>query len=339
MSHFLVKNDSIDQVIFTDHVEEIRTMQEYLDGTYWRPDEIKFDTDIEHWRTSLTPEMKKVCENAIVEFNVWDNVVSETYSGGNEEDASFVSDIKLIQLTGLYKMVAAWEVIHSRSYSLMGSILLGEKRMNEIVLEANRPNYISKKAKWYAENSKSRYEGPPGTAEHVKDHCRRVLVTCAVEGLFFLPKFASINWIKKKQLLPGFTYANELISRDEGLHARIAGVYSRLLGLPVEESVAKRIFSEAAELECEGVMETHPDGLPGLSKESLCQYVRHSCDFLLTMVYGRTVTVYNVVNPFDWMTGIAIARQTNFFERDVSEYSSRTVVTGRQLEILPDGSW
>ena len=338
MSHFLVKSDSIGQVIFTDHIKEIEDMQKYLDGTYWRPDEIKFDKDIEHWR-SLSPAMRKVCENAIIEFNVWDNEVSKTYSGGSDEDSSFVSDIKLIQLTGLYTMVAGWEVIHSRSYSKMGTILLGEKRMSEIVLEANRPAYIAKKAAWYKENSKSRYVGEPGTPEHVKDHCRRVLVTCAIEGLFFLPKFASINWIKKKQLLPGFTFANELIARDEGLHARIAGVYARLLGLPVKEKEAKRIFSEAAELECEGVMETHPDGLVGLSKEELCQYVRHSCDFLLTMVYGRPVTVYGVSNPFESMSGIAISRQTNFFEKDVSEYESRTLTTQETLQILNDGDW
>jgi ribonucleoside-diphosphate reductase subunit M2 len=342
MAQFLVPSTSLSQTIFTEDVPELKAIQEELDGTYWRPDEMDFSKDLEHWRTLLTASERQLVENAVLEFNIWDIVVGQVYTGGGSwtlgdnqggDVSSFVDEIKSIQLTSLYAMVAAWEVIHSRTYSLIGMTLLGRERMKFLVT-SNLPTYIQNKAKWYVESMKSNYTGEVGTREHIRDHARRVVVNCAVEGLFFQPKFTSIYWLKKKGLMPALAQANELISRDEGLHTRLAAVYYKLLGSPLTPQEITSIFTQAAELECEGVMETHPEDLVGLSKETLCQYVRHSCDFLLTMVNDRPLLAYNVPNPYQWMVSTSVTRQTSFFERRVTEYESRGKSREKSLVFL-----
>ena len=346
MSKYLVSDGSLGQVIFTDDVPELRAIQEELDSTYWRPDEIDYTHDVEQWRSTLSEADRRMVENIVLEFNVWDMVVGQVYTGGCDwqvgdthcEVESFVSDIKCTQLTGLYAMVAAWETIHSRTYSDIGMTLLGRERMTELVA-VKLPDYVKKKAKWYRENMASHYQGPLGTEEHVYDHARRVVVNCAVEGIFFSAKFAAIYALKRLGLLPGLAQANELISRDEGLHCRLAAVYYKLLKSPLPPEELVKIVRGACELECEGVMETHPEGIVGLDRESLCQYTRYNADFILTLLHGSRLTTYDVENPYKWMVSLAVGRQTSFFERRVTEYNSRGKATGKRLVTLPDGEW
>ena len=369
-STFLLPAEDIDHMIPLSTNPVLTEFQKELDGAYWRPDEIKFEKDITQWKT-ITQEERQLCENAIVEFNIWDNEVSKVYSGTGE---TFVKDITLPQLSMLYTQIASWEVIHARSYALMGTTLLGAKRMEELMSEKTRPAYITKKAKWFAENIKSRYDGPavttgglqvsmtynggnpslpsswsdvstqcviPGklSLDKLRDHARQVTVTCAVEGLFFQPKFTGIYWLKKRGLMEAFAHANELISRDEGLHFRLAAAYLKLLGHPLTVKETKTIFMEACELECEGIMEKHPSGLAGFSAESLCQYTRHTCDYLLTLVFEKPTRAYGVENPYSWLVSTAATRQTSFFERTVSEYDSRTIGPQDKLQIIEGDKW
>jgi ribonucleotide reductase beta subunit family protein with ferritin-like domain len=340
MARFLKTNNSLEQRIFTEAIPEITALQTELNGSYWRPDEIKITQDLQDWKFRMNASNKKLVENTIVEFNVWDIMVMMTYTGG-----SFVDEIKLKQLSLLYTQIASWEAIHSQSYSMMGMALLGEKRMEEIITLAlgngeteleKSPKYLKKKLEWYKNSMVSRYEGEEGTPEHIYDHARRVVVNCAVEGIFFQPKFASIYWLKRSKLMPGLAYSNELISRDEGFHARVANVYVKLLGSPIPEDVIVAIIVAAAELECEGVMETHPDDLGELSKDNLCDYVKYSCDFIIKMLCPTAKLPYGIDTPFPWMDSTSATRQSNFFERDVSEYSSRNISLTTSLTILED---
>jgi ribonucleotide reductase beta subunit family protein with ferritin-like domain len=349
---FLLPSDDIDHLIPLETIPELAELQKELDGTYWRPDEIKFDKDIADWKGVLSDAERKICENAIVEFNVWDPLVSRVYSGSGD---TFVHDVTLPQLLMMYTMIAGWEAIHTRSYAMMGNTLLGAKRMREL-MATNVPGYIQKKAKWFSDNIGSRYEGIKAhivgfakdsgdeayynvPRERLRDHARQVTVTAAIEGLFFQPKFTSIYWLKKKGLMPSFAFANELISRDEGLHFRVAAAYLKLLGYPLSVEETKEIFMQACELECEGIVETHPDGLSGLSSESLCQFTRYMCDCLLSLIFEKRTIAYGVDNPFPWMVSMAASRITSFFEKDVSEYDSRTIAPQDALNPIVGQKW
>lgn len=331
MAEFLRADGSLAQTIYTDDNPILRKMEEELDGTGWQVDEVKMEDDVKQWNTDprVTVPIKKVCENSIVEFNLFDVMVRVELNGG------FPEEIKNIQLASIYTHVAQFEVIHARTYWKMGVSLLGRDRMTVLVQKETCPQYILNKAKWYAAQMTSKYS-TEGDEEHIADHARRVAVNCAAEGLFFQPKFASIEWIKKLGLLRGFCYANELIRRDEGLHCRLAGIYYKLLGSPLKKSLVIRIFKEAAELEIAGVMETHPDGLPGLSKTGLCEYIQYSCNFILGLVVTTSRLPYTIpVNPFDWMDVAAAPAQTNFFEKDVSQYQTRG--KNHKINRGPDG--
>lgn len=331
MAHFLRSDDSLAQTIYTDDHPILKQIEEELDKTHWQVAEIIMETDVRQWNTDarVTAGIKKACENSVIEFNLFDVMVR------GELTAGFPEEIKNVQLASIYTDVAHFEVIHAKSYWKMGLALFGRDRMEQLLNPATCPQYILAKAKWYVANMKATYT-ETGSEEHIADHARRVVVNCATEGLFFQPKFASIEWIKKLGILPGFCYGNELIRRDEGLHCRLAGVYYHLLGSPVRKSLVISIFKEAAELEIAGVMETHPDSLPGLSKEVLCEYIQYSCNFILGLIISTSRLPYSIAeNPFSWMDVTSASAQTNFFEKHVSQYTPR----GKKHKINrgPDG--
>lgn len=330
MTHYLLPSNLIENLIYTPSDEGLKEIEQELNRTHWNETEVKMDNDESDWRSRVSESVKTVVVTATSEFLLFDVMVM-----GETGEDGFAGEIVNIQLRAIYATVAHFEVIHSKTYSMIARCLIHRDDLLKLLHPDSRDETLKKKVKWYAENMTARYE-IPGSIDHVRDHARRVLVNCATEGLFFSSKFCSIHWIKRQGLLAGLTYSNELISRDEATHCRIAAAYYRRLGSPLPTEEAIDIFTQAAELECEGVLRTHPKDLPGLSQESLCQFIRYNCDFLLSVILKETKRHYGVKCPYDWMENIALQSQTNFFEKDVSDYQRTDTIVGTDAPVILD---
>ena len=204
------------------------------------------------------------------------------------------------------------ENIHSETYSLLIDTYIKDKMEKERLLNAVEtiPS-VKKKADW-AMKWISDKDSSFGT---------RVIAFAAVEGIFFSGSFCSIFWLKKRGLMPGLSFSNELISRDEGLHTEFAVLmYTMLKDKPHEETV-KNIIKEAVEIEKEFITESLPCSLIGMNQDLMKQYIEYVADRLLQML--QIEPVYKTSNPFEWMELISIQGKTNFFEKRVGEYANK----------------
>lgn len=324
----LLKYDGrLEQLIYVRSDEAVGKLEDILSGTYWRQDEVKTAADVVHWNTKLTPSMKKMTTNSLTDFLIFDVAVMNVLGTG------FASEIRNVQLETVYATIASYEALHSVTYSKLAIALIGVPVLTELLKPEKYSPSLKKKVDWYIGKMSPNYK-EAGSPEHVRDHARRVVANCATEGLFFSSKFCSIYWLKKLGLMPSLTYSNELISRDEGLHCYMASVFYKKLGSPLTEEEVIAIIVEAAELEIESVLESHPSDLEGLSPSSLCDYVRFNCNFIIGMLLNKNIRHYDVDCPYQWMDSIALRSQTSFFERDTSDYNS--AVINRVLVVMND---
>lgn len=317
----------LEQIIYIRSDESIGQIEDALGGTYWRQDEVKTEIDVLHWKTLMTEGMKKMTVNSLTEFLLFDVAVMNVLGTG------FASEIKNVQLETVYATIASYEALHSVTYSNLSIALIGKAMLEELMNEKNYSVNLKKKIDWYVAKMTPNYK-EAGSLEHIKDHAKRVVANCATEGLFFSSKFCAIYWLKRKGLMPGLAYANEVISRDEGLHCTIGAVYYKKLGSPLSAEEVIEIVVEAAELEIAGVLESHPDDLEGLSPASLCDYVRSNCNFILTLILGTSTRYYDVDCPYPWMDSISIRSQTSFFERVTSDYNS--AIIHREIVVMDE---
>jgi ribonucleotide reductase beta subunit family protein with ferritin-like domain len=202
------------------------------------------------------------------------------------------------------------ENIHSETYSLLiDSYIKDEVEKNYLFNAIENIPVIAKKAKWalrWIDDSESNF-------------ATRLLAFCCVEGLFFSGSFCSIFWLKKRGLLPGLTFSNELISRDEGMHCDFAILLYGMLNNKLDESIVHQLFKEAVEIEKEFIIEAIPCNLIGMNADMMKEYIEYVCDRLLKQLNYKVI--YNSKNPFDFMELISLEGKTNFFEKRVSEYS------------------
>ena len=279
-------------------------------ANFWVPEEINFSDDVVQWNTKLTDDERYFIKHVLAFFAASDGIVNENLT----ED--FLSEVQYTEAKFFYGFQIAIENIHSHTYSLFIDTYVRDKKEQEHLLRAvETVPSVKKKAEWAL-----RWIEQGNFVE-------RLIAFAVVEGVFFSGSFCSIFWLKHRGLMPGLSFANQLISRDEGMHRDFACLLYRdhiINKLPQEQVF--EIIRGAVDLEKEFVTESLPVRLIGMNAERMAQYIEYVSDHLLTEL--GLPKMYNAENPFDFMDMISLEGKTNFFERKVSEYQKAGVATG-----------
>jgi ribonucleoside-diphosphate reductase subunit M2 len=293
-------------VIFPIKHEPIWQMYKKALSSFWTPEEIDLSKDMDDY-TSLKDEEQHFIKNVLAFFAASDGIVNENLV------ERFCNEVQLLEAKFFYGFQVAIENIHSETYSLLIDTYIKDVQEKTRLLNAiDTIPSVKKKADWALTwiNDESSSFG------------KRVIAFAAVEGIFFSGSFCSIFWLKKRGLMPGLSFSNELISRDEGLHTEFAVLmYSMLRDKPSESDV-KQIISEAVHIEKEFITESLPCSLIGMNKELMSHYIEYVADRLLQMLHIEPI--YQTPNPFEWMELISVQGKTNFFEKRVGEYANKS---------------
>jgi ribonucleoside-diphosphate reductase subunit M2 len=286
-------------------------MYKKSEANFWTTEELDLSKDLKDFN-KLNENERYFIENILAFFAASDGIVNENLV------ERFCKDVQLLEAKFFYGFQIAMENIHSETYSLLIDTYVKDTMKKQKLFNAiDTIPSVQKKADW-ALKWISDKESTFGT---------RVIAFAAVEGIFFSGSFCSIFWLKKRGLMPGLCFANELISRDEGLHTEFAVLmYSMLKDKPSKELILK-IIKEAVELEKEFITESLPCNLIGMNMDLMKQYIEYVSDRLLLML--GLDKVYNSSNPFPWMELISVQGKTNFFEKRVGEYSN---IAGSETE-------
>ena len=270
---------------------------------FWRAEEIDLSKDIKHWST-LTDNEQHFVKHILAFFAASDGIVLENLG------QRFMNEVQLSEARAAYGFQIMMENIHSETYSLLIDTLVKEEREKTKLFEAiNNFPCIKKKADWaikWINDKRSSF-------------ATRLIAFACVEGIFFSGAFCSIYWLKKGGIMPGLTFSNELISRDEGMHTDFAVLlFSKLEKKPKRAKILE-IFKEAVSIEKEFICEALPCKLIGMNSKLMSQYIEFVADRLVVQLgYNK---IYKTENPFDFMEMISLEGKTNFFEKRVGDYS------------------
>lgn len=299
----LTQNDSR-YVMFPIKDADIWKMYKKQVDCFWRTEEIDFTDDLTDWNQKLNDDERFFLSMILAFFAASDGIVTENLA------IRFMGDIQLAEARAFYGFQIAMENIHSETYSVMIDTYIKDPQDQQRLFNAlaNFP-CIAKKGvwakKWITDNRSS--------------FAARLIAFAVVEGIFFSASFASIYWIKKRGLLPGLTFSNQLISRDEAMHCEFAVLVYKKLQKKLQKKRVYEIIQEAVEIEKEFITEAIPCKLIGMNTKLMCQYIEFVADRLcLQLGYEK---IYNTANPFDFMELISIESKVNFFERTNSEYA------------------
>lgn len=279
--------------------------------SFWVTEEIDFAADFDHWK-NLKANERLYLNKMFAFFAPADGIVGENLV------LNFYAEIEIPEIRCFYGIQLAIENIHFETYAHMIDIFIrdpDEKLKHFRSMETNP--CVRKKMDWIIRYTDRAYAS----------FGERLLAFAIMEGIFFSGAFCSIFWLKKRGLMPGLCFANELISRDEGLHCDFACMlYNDYLENKLSEELVHQMVRDAVEMECEFVHDALPVALIGMNAGEMCKYIQFCADRLLTAL--RVPKLFSVQNPFDWMELISIDGKTNFFERKVSEYSKSRVGLG-----------
>lgn len=296
-------------VMFPIKCDDIWKMYKKQVDCFWRAEEIDLTKDISHWE-SLNAGERYFISMILAFFAASDGIVLENLA------SRFMNDVQLAEARAFYGFQIAMENIHSETYSLLIETYIKEKEQKDMLFNAIT-NYpcIKKKSDW----------AQKWIHDHRSSFATRLVAFACVEGIFFSGAFCSIYWLKKRGLMPGLTFSNELISRDEALHCEFAVLLYNKLQKKIDKARIHEIIREAVEIETEFICEALPCKLIGMNSELMTQYIKFVADRLsLQLGYKK---IYNVTNPFDFMELISLEGKTNFFERKVADYSLANKIT------------
>jgi|TARA_B110000259_G_scaffold184104_1_gene230489 ribonucleoside-diphosphate reductase beta chain len=290
-------------VVFPIQYDDIWSMYKKHVSTYWTVEEIDFSKDGKDW-VKLTESEQHFIKNILAFFAASDGIVNENLV------LNFMSEIKVPEALAFYSFQNAIETVHSETYSLLIDTYIKEEKEKSRLLNAVETiPCVKKKADWalkWIENDTDNF-------------ATRLIAFACVEGIFFSGAFCSIYWLKERGVMPGLTFSNELISRDESLHTEFAILlYSHITNKLSEDKVFS-IIKEAVLIEKEFIIDSLPCRLLGMNSELMSQYIEFVSDRILVQLgYNK---IYNVINPFDFMDRIGLEDKQNFFEVRVSNYS------------------
>ena len=299
----LLESDDSRYVMFPIKDHDIWTMYKKSVDSFWVPQECDLSKDLNDWE-KLTDDEKKFISMVLAFFAASDGIVLENLG------IRFMGDVQLAEARAFYGFQIAMENIHSEMYSLLIDTYINNKDEKTKLFNALE-NYpcIRKKGDWakkWIDDKRSSFAA-------------RLVAFAVVEGIFFSSSFASIYWIKKRGLMPGLTFSNELISRDEALHTEFAVLLYSKLKKKLNKKRVLEIIKEAVEIEKEFITEAIPCKMIGMNSKLMIQYIEFVADRLIVQLgYDK---IYNSSNPFDFMELISVETKVNFFERTNSEYS------------------
>lgn len=297
-------------VIFPIQHNDIWDWYKKQEASFWTAEEIDLEQDVIDWDNKLTNDEKYFIKHILAFFAASDGIVNENLA------ENFVSEVQYTEAKFFYGFQLMMENIHSEVYSLLiDTYIRNENEKNDLFRAIEIFPAIKKKADWALKWVES------------DSFAERLIAFSAVEGIFFSGSFCSIFWMKKRGLLPGLTFSNELINRDEGLHSDFA-VYlheNHIVNKVSKERISE-ILVDALKIEREFITESLPVSLIGMNSTLMTQYLEFVTDRLL-VEYGCD-KVYNSTNPFDFMEMISLEGKTNFFEKRVSEYQKAGVKSG-----------
>jgi len=302
--------------------EDVGTYYRQHKASFWTPEEIDFQQDIADWKR-LTANEQFYIKNVLAFFAASDGIVNENLVN------NFYNEVQYADVRAFYSFQIAMENIHSETYALLLQTYITDEQEQDVLFHAieNMPA-IKKKADWALSWT------DPQKASFVE----RLIAFVAVEGIFFSGSFCSIFWLKKRGLLPGLTFSNELISRDEGLHCEFAiNLFNNHIKYKIGQARIKEILLGALSIEKEFILESLPVNLIGMNSLLMSQYLEYVTDRLLLQL--GCPKEFNVKNPFDFMNMISLEGKTNFFEKRVSEYSRANVFSStRQTKTITTSS-
>ena len=301
MEHILQENKDR-FVMFPLKYHDIWEMYKTAEHSFWTAEEIDLAQDLTDWNEKLNDSEKHFIKMVLAFFAASDGIVNENLA------ENFLKEVQYPEAKSFYGFQIAMENVHSETYSLLIDTYIKDSEEKDRLFHAidNFPS-IKEKADWALKwiNSESFAE--------------RLIAFAAVEGIFFSGSFCSIFWLKKRGLMPGLSFSNELISRDEGLHCEFACLlHNRYIKDKVSHERIKEIICSAVDIERSFITESLPVSLIGMNGKLMEQYIEFTADFWLQALGCQKV--YNVDNPFDFMDMISLQGKTNFFEKRVAEY-------------------
>jgi ribonucleoside-diphosphate reductase subunit M2 len=290
-------------VMFPIKHDDIWQMYQKQVDCFWRPEEIDLTKDIEHWN-SMNEDERHFVSMILAFFAASDGIVLENLA------SRFMNEVQVSEARAFYGFQIAMENIHSTTYSLLIETYIKDQMEKHKLFNAiEHFPCIKKKSdwaqKWIHDNRSS--------------FATRLVAFACVEGIFFSGAFCSIFWLKKRGLMPGLTFSNELISRDEALHCEFAILLYSKLVKKMDKVRIHEIIKEAVDIETEFICEALPCKLIGMNAELMTQYIQFVADRLCVQLGYKKI--YNAVNPFDWMELISLEGKVNFFEKRLGEYS------------------
>jgi len=290
-------------VMFPLSDQDIWKMYKKMMDCFWRAEEIDFSKDLVDWN-KLKDTEKHFIKMVLAFFAASDGIVLENLG------QRFLSEVQLPEARATYGFQLMMENIHSETYSLLIDTYIKDKDEQTKLFRAidNFP-CIKKKADWaikWIQDNRSSF-------------ATRLVAFACVEGIFFSGSFCSIYWLKKRGLMPGLTFSNELISRDEGMHTEFAVLLFNKLSRKPKKGKVVELIKDAVEIEKEFILEALPCKLIGMNSKLMSQYIEFVADRLSQQLgYGK---IFNSSNPFDFMEMISLEGKTNFFEKRVGDYS------------------
>lgn len=302
-------------VLFPIKHKEIWDMYKKAEASFWTAEEIDLSADMVDWESKLSDDERHFIKHVLAFFAASDGIVNENLA------VNFMNEVQYPEARCFYGFQIMMENIHSETYSLLIDSYIKDPTEKDYLFNAleNMP-CVTRKGEWAL-----RWIDNGNFAE-------RLVAFAAVEGIFFSGSFCSIFWLKKRGLMPGLTFSNELISRDEGLHCDFACLLYKQLQNKLSQEQVHAIIGDAVAIEKEFVSDALPVKLIGMNANLMCQYIEFVADRLLqSLGYAK---LYNATNPFDFMEMISLQGKTNFFEKRVAEYQKAGVMSTKEDNVF-----
>lgn len=310
----LLKENKDRFVLLPIKYPQIWEMYKKHEASFWTAEEIDLQPDLKDWER-LSDDEKHFVKHVLAFFSASDGIVNENLA------VNFMKEVQLPEARCFYGFQIMIENIHSETYSLLIDTYIKDPIEKDRLFHAiETVPCVQKKAEWAL-----RWINNGSFAE-------RLVAFAAVEGIFFSGSFCSIFWLKKRGLMPGLSFSNELISRDEGLHCDFACLLYGMLKNKLSQEKIYEIMTDAVQCEHEFVTDSLPVSLIGMNAKMMCQYIEFVADrLLLALGYPK---IYNSTNPFDFMEMISLQGKTNFFEKRVSEYQKSGVNSNKEQQTI-----
>nr|WP_242921943.1 ribonucleoside-diphosphate reductase small subunit [Pontibacter liquoris] len=301
-------------VLFPIQHDEVWQMYKKAEASFWTAEEIDLSQDLKDWE-NLNDGERHFISHVLAFFAASDGIVNENLA------VNFMQEVQLPEARCFYGFQIMMENIHAETYSLLIDTYIKKQSEKDYLFNAlETVPAVKKKGDWALKWINS------------ENFVERLVAFAAVEGIFFSGSFCSIFWMKKRGLMPGLTFSNELISRDEGLHCDFACLLYSMLQNKLSEERIHEIIKDAVTIEQEFVTDALPVDLIGMNAKLMSQYIEFVADrLLIALGYSK---IYNAANPFDFMEMISLQGKTNFFEKRVGEYQKAGVLGGSDKNVF-----